>query len=60
MQATEREVPAFVIFTDATLLAIVEQLPTSLEQLSTISGIGPAKLELYGPTLLELLSDSTL
>ena len=58
-QATERVVPAFVIFTDATLLAIVEQLPTSLEQLAAIPGIGPAKLELYGPTLLELLGDPT-
>ena len=58
-QATEREVPAFVVFTDATLLAIVEQLPASLEQLAAIPGIGPAKLELYGPTLLELLGDPT-
>lgn len=58
-EATEREVPAFVVFTDATLLAIVEQLPASLEQLAAIPGIGPAKLELYGPTLLELLGDPT-
>lgn len=58
-EATEREVPAFVVFTDATLLAIVEQLPASLEQLAAIPGIGPTKLELYGPTLLELLSDPT-
>ena len=58
-QATEREVPAFVVFTDATVLAIVEQLPASLEQLAAIPGIGPAKLELYGPTLLELLGDPT-
>lgn len=58
-EATEREVPAFVVFTDATLLAIVEQLPASLEQLAAIPGIGPTKLELYGPTLLELLGDPT-
>lgn len=58
-EATEREVPAFVVFTDATLLAIVEQLPASLEQLAAIPGIGPAKLELYGSTLLELLGDPT-
>ncbi|MSV53134.1 MAG: AAA family ATPase, partial [Actinobacteria bacterium] len=58
-QATEREVPAFVVFTDATLLAIVEQLPASLEQLAAIPGIGPAKLELYGPTILGLLGDPT-
>jgi len=30
-----------------------------LEQLAAIPGIGPAKLELYGPTLLELLGDPT-
>ena len=56
-QANERAVPAFVIFTDATLLAIVEQLPTTLEQLASIPGIGPTKLDLYGPALLEILGD---
>ncbi len=55
-QATERAVPAYVVFTDATLIAIAEQLPGDRDALSTIPGIGPAKLEQYADALLALLA----
>jgi DNA helicase-2/ATP-dependent DNA helicase PcrA len=55
-QATQREVPAYVVFTDATLIAIAEQLPSDREALSMIPGIGPAKLESYADVLLELVA----
>lgn len=55
VQAKERAVPAYVVFTDATMIAIAEQLPTDLESLSGIPGIGPAKLDLYGEALIELV-----
>ena len=50
--ADEESVPAFVVFTDATLQLIAEQRPTSPAALLRISGVGPAKLERYGDALL--------
>lgn len=55
VQAKERSVPAYVVFTDATLIAIAEQLPADLDSLSAIPGIGPAKLDLYGAELVGLV-----
>lgn len=57
-QAKERSVPAFVVFTDATMIAIAEQLPGDLEGLAGIPGIGPAKLDLYGEALLDVVRES--
>ncbi len=51
------EVPAFVVFTDATLTAIAEQVPTDVASLARITGVGPAKLERYGDAVLALLRD---
>ena len=53
--AKDRGVPAYVVFTDATLMAIVERQPSTLEELQEIPGIGPAKLDAYGALLLELI-----
>ncbi|WP_324883597.1 DNA helicase RecQ [Polaromonas sp.] len=46
--AREHNLPAFVIFHDATLRAIAEKSPHSLGDLEGISGIGAKKLEAYG------------
>ena len=54
--AAARHVPAYVVFSDATLLRIAEQRPASDEALLAISGIGPAKLQLYGPALLQIVA----
>jgi DNA helicase-2/ATP-dependent DNA helicase PcrA len=48
-------VPAFVVFTDATLQLIAEHRPTSPAALLRISGVGPAKLERYGESLFAVL-----
>jgi len=53
--ATEAKVPAYVVFTDSTLVAIAERTPNDLAGLSAISGIGPAKLDRYGADVLGLL-----
>lgn len=53
------KVPAFVIFTDATLTAIAERMPTTLEELGAIGGVGPAKLGRHGAEVLALLASST-
>jgi DNA helicase-2/ATP-dependent DNA helicase PcrA len=49
------EVPAFVIFTDATLQLIAEHKPQSQQALLRISGVGESKLERYGDDVLALL-----
>lgn len=56
-ESRERAVPAYVIFTDATLQAIAEQRPADAAALLRVSGVGARKLEMYGETLLQLLVD---
>jgi DNA helicase-2/ATP-dependent DNA helicase PcrA len=52
-------VPAYVIFTDATLLAIAEQRPADRAALVSISGIGAAKLDSFGSEVIELVTRAT-
>jgi DNA helicase-2/ATP-dependent DNA helicase PcrA len=54
--AAAQKVPAYVVFTDATLTALAERLPGSPEQLTQIAGIGPRKLGLYGESVLALIA----
>jgi DNA helicase-2/ATP-dependent DNA helicase PcrA len=56
--AQEASVPAFVVFTDATLVAIAEARPQSMQELSRLAGVGPAKLERYGEDVLRILSSN--
>jgi DNA helicase-2/ATP-dependent DNA helicase PcrA len=53
--AKELSVPAYVVFTDNTLIAIAETLPTDDAALVAIPGIGARKLEQFGATVLELV-----
>ena len=53
--AREHNLPAYVIFHDATLAAIAALAPQSLDQLSTVSGMGAKKLEAYGSEVLRVL-----
>ncbi len=55
--AREQDVPAYVIFHDATLRAIAELEPRDLDELSTVAGIGSTKLERYGDAVLQRLLD---
>jgi len=54
-RAKERSVPAYVVFTDATLTAIAEQRPADVAALVAIPGIGTAKLERYGDEVIRLV-----
>ena len=54
--AKEQGVPAYVIFHDATLREIASRLPSSLEELATIGGVGENKLNKYGDQVLETLA----
>jgi DNA helicase II / ATP-dependent DNA helicase PcrA len=49
-------VPPYVVFHDSVLHAIADARPGSLGELSQIAGVGPAKLERYGPDVLAALA----
>ncbi|MDX6504475.1 MAG: ATP-dependent helicase UvrD/PcrA, partial [Gaiellaceae bacterium] len=49
-------VPAYVVFHDRTLVEIAERQPRNEAELSTITGVGPAKLERYGQDVLAALA----
>jgi ATP-dependent DNA helicase RecQ len=49
--------PAYTVFSDATLALLAATRITLLDDLSRVKGIGPAKLEKYGAALLELLGE---
>jgi DNA helicase II / ATP-dependent DNA helicase PcrA len=53
--AKDLKVPAYVVFTDNTLIAIAELLPSDDAALVAIPGIGARKLEQFGPDVLELV-----
>jgi 3-oxoacyl-[acyl-carrier-protein] synthase III len=57
-QAKEQHVPAYVIFTDATLTAIAEHRPGDSAALVRIPGIGARKLDRYGEAVLGLVAES--
>ena len=59
-EAKSADVPAYVVFTDATLTAIAEAKPSSLEELASLAGIGPSKLERYGEAVLAVLAQSAV
>lgn len=54
--AKQHGVPAYVIFHDATLLAMLRALPENEEDLASISGVGDAKLKRYGKDFLSVLN----
>jgi DNA helicase-2/ATP-dependent DNA helicase PcrA len=54
--ANAAHVPAFVVFTDATLTAIAQDQPTSVADLLAIPGVGARKLELYGADVLAVVA----
>ena len=54
--AERRQVPPFVIFSDATLRDLARTRPSTPEGLSKVQGVGTVKREEYGPNLLALIS----
>jgi ATP-dependent DNA helicase RecQ len=53
--AKEQDVPAFVVFSDATLLEMAARRPQTETELGRVSGVGPTKLARYGGVFLKLL-----
>ena len=57
-RASADGVPAFVVFTDATLQLIAEHVPRDDRDLRAISGVGPSKLTKYGDEVLALVAEA--
>jgi DNA helicase-2/ATP-dependent DNA helicase PcrA len=57
-ESRDAQVPAYVVFTDRTLMAIAEQQPSDLDALADIPGVGPAKLERYAQAVLRLVEEA--
>jgi ATP-dependent DNA helicase RecQ len=56
-RARERVVPAYVILPDRTLIELAARMPRTDQELLAVSGIGPAKLALFGAELRRMLND---
>ena len=55
--AKERDVPAYVVMSDATLKAVALKAPTSARDLLKVPGIGPAKVEQFGEDILGIVKN---
>jgi len=55
--ARKHNVPAYVIFHDATLREIARMKPASLDELRNVSGVGEKKLESYGEEIVALIAE---
>jgi ATP-dependent DNA helicase RecQ len=61
MELASREgVPAYIIFTDATLRDMCVKRPTSEMAFLSVSGVGRVKLEKYGEKFMKIIRESTV
>ncbi|MBI8989624.1 ATP-dependent DNA helicase UvrD2 [Corynebacterium meridianum] len=54
--AREDQVPAYIVFSDATLMAIAEAMPADERELLGVSGVGPVKVDKYGGQVLAIIN----
>ncbi|HSB24064.1 MAG TPA: RecQ family ATP-dependent DNA helicase [Burkholderiaceae bacterium] len=57
--AREHNLPAYVVFHDATLLQMAQRAPADVQALALISGVGAKKLDAYGDAILRVLREAT-
>lgn len=55
--AIEKNVPAYIIFSDATLTDMCKKLPMTPEEFLTVSGVGKTKLAQYGEIFLDTINN---
>ncbi|MDN6706537.1 ATP-dependent DNA helicase UvrD2 [Corynebacterium glyciniphilum] len=53
--AKSRDVPAYVVMSDATLRAVCHRAPTTVQELVQVPGIGPMKVEQFGEDILGII-----
>jgi ATP-dependent DNA helicase RecQ len=58
--ADEAGMPPYIIFNDASLWEMAQRQPTTLQEFSTIVGVGQAKLARYGGQFVELIQQQSL
>ena len=58
-EAAEQKLPAYCVFTDATLIALAEGRPRNTAELVKVQGLGPAKVSKYGEQVLAILAAET-
>lgn len=56
--ADEAGIPAYAVFTDATLAAIAGTLPRDADGLAGVSGVGAVKLDRFGSTVLKIVAET--
>lgn len=54
--ASKKSVPAYVIFTDATLIDMCKKCPETPDEMLEVSGVGRTKLEKFGKEFLEVIA----
>jgi ATP-dependent DNA helicase RecQ len=54
-EAIKDHIEPYAVFSNRTLVELVEKVPLTLEELKKIYGIGPHKLDKYGESLLEII-----
>jgi ATP-dependent DNA helicase RecQ len=55
--ASERQVPPYVIFSDATLRELAQVRPTTPEKMRLVKGVGEMKLRDFGPAFLKVIAE---
>ena len=55
-EAADQKLPAYCVFTDATLIAIAEARPRTRGELVKVQGLGPTKADKYGEHLLAIIA----
>ncbi len=55
--ADEQDVPPYIIFHDATLMAMLEARPANRQQMALLSGVGEQKLKLYANQFLAVIRE---
>jgi DNA helicase-2/ATP-dependent DNA helicase PcrA len=55
-EAADQKLPAYCVFTDATLIAIAEARPRSMPDLIKVQGLGRTKADKYGEHVLAIIA----
>jgi len=50
--------PAYVVFSDATLMDMVAKIPHNEDEMLAVSGVGPTKFERYGEAFLQAIAET--
>ena len=55
--ARQENVPAYIVFSNATLEDMARRAPVTLEEFADVSGVGSAKVQRYGEVFVDAIAD---